>query len=70
MPSQGLAWIPPSPSRVLAGQRQLAEYLDEAERRARGQDDVLIGELILHVLFQTLFLVDFPAVHHVEERAG
>ena len=28
-----------------------AQYLDEAEGRPRGQDDVLVGELILHVLF-------------------
>lgn len=47
-----------------------AEYLDKAERGPWGQDDVLIGELILHILFQTLFFVDFPAIHHVEECPG
>lgn len=44
-----------------------AEHLDKAECGPWGQDDILIGELIFHVLFQTLFLKDFPAVHHVEE---
>lgn len=45
-------------------------YLDEAEGRSGGQDDVLVAELVLHVLFQALLLVDFPAVHHVKQSPG
>lgn len=51
-------------------EREFTSYLDKPKCGPWGQDDVLIGELILHVLLQTLFFVDFPIVHHTEECPG
>lgn len=57
----------PGPSLAIQG---FAGYLDEVEGRPRGQDDVLVVKLVLHVLFQTLLFVDLASVSHVEERPG
>lgn len=62
--------VGPGPSLGVKGPgraRHPAGYLDEAERGPGRQDDVLVGELVFHVLFQTFFLVDSPVIYHVEE---
>lgn len=58
-------------SRVPDGSEwQFTQYLDKSKCWPRGQDDILIGELIFHVLFQTLFFVDFPVIYHIEKCPG
>lgn len=58
------------PSLAIQTERQFTQYLDKLKCWPWGQDDVLIGELIFHVLFQTLFIVDFPVVYHIEKCPG
>lgn len=58
-------------SRVTDGsERQFTQYLDKPKCWSWGQNDVLVSELILHVLFQTLFFVDFSVIHHIEKCPG
>lgn len=65
-----MAWALPCPLESWRARDSFKEYLDKAEGRPWGQDDILIGKLILHVFLQPLFIIDFPAVHHVEECPG